>query len=207
MSSRRRLSALSLWTLAVASALAACSDEDGTIDATDPPRLDIVELFADDGTRLVRYAPGSAVPAPCEGRLIVRVGSGDGPSRLDNWELRPPGACGSINNCGFVVARVLDPDGEELATGSAAAVDVSVPTAELSLSVTYRLTAELRQGRTGDVFTVPDEATGERVPVRAETTFSLDEATCPTPGPGMGGAAGSGGGPLGGWGGLGGAAG
>lgn len=207
MSLRRRLSAISLWTLVVACALAACSDEDGPTDTTNPPELDIVELFANDGTRLVSHPPGGTLPAPCDGRLVVRVASGDVPSRLDDWELRPPGTCGTSTNCGFVFARVLDADGVELATGSVATVDVPVPTAELDLNETYRLTAELRQGRTGEVFTVRDEASGERVPVRAETTFTLEAATCPSQEPGMGGAGGGGAPPSGGAGGLGGAAG
>lgn len=209
MSPTRSLSPLPLWSLALACAIAACSDDTTETDTSGPPSLDIVELLANDGVVLTSYDPGDTVPMPCDGRLIVRVGSGDVSTRLENWELRPPGTCGSIENCGFVLARLLEEDGTELARGTAAAVDVPVPTVEVPAGVTYRVTAELRQGTSGEPFTVTDEETGEEVPVMAESTVTLEAATCPEPGPGLGGGPGVGGAGgvngLGGMGGLGGA--
>lgn len=178
---------LRFWTFAfLASALAACSDDDDSPPPapTEPPALEIVALLTSDGTRLRSYAPGSPVGEPCDGQLTVRVGPADGAGRLIDWELRPPGTCGRIVNCGYVQVRLSDSSGEELATGSAASTRVLLNAGELSPTSEYRVTALLRQGTTGEVVTVLDETTGETSPIEAEANFTVEAQSCPEPAPG-----------------------
>src|SRR5690606_18039412 len=161
-----------------------------------------------DGAQLQSFAPGDPVGQPCDGRLTVRVGPADDAGRLENWELRPPGACGRIAQCGYVSVRLLGAAGLELATASAASVHVPLDVTGIDLGSGYRITAELRRGTSGEVFTLIDEATGEPAALMADTPLTLEARTCPEPvgtggaggASGMGGSAGEGG--LGGLGGM-----
>jgi hypothetical protein len=194
-----RLFALCSWAASIALTVGACSDDDTSPQGpTEPPELEIVRILSNDGTRWNSYVPGDDVDQPCDDQLTVRVGPADNAGRLLNWELRPPGNCGRINNCGYVVVRILE-GSRELARGSAAAVNVPVDVANVPLGTPLRVSVELRQGTTGELFTVQDTETNEPVPLIGEAALSLRPRQCPSapgggggmPGSGLGGAGGN----------------
>lgn len=211
----RRAFRPSILLVPLACAFAACSDDDDTdLGSSTPPTLEITGYAVSNGTSLDEVKVNQPVAQPCDGSLLVRLGPTDGAGRLVDWDLRPPGSCGRINQCGFISVRVLSADGSELGAASAASIQVAVDLTGVEPQGDARVVAELRQGTSGDVFTVRDPETRERVPVRAEAPLTLVSRTCPSADPGGGGAGGLGGGPsdgssgaggLGGLGGFGGA--
>jgi hypothetical protein len=88
-------------------------DDDDSADQPIGPsgdvELKITGLFNDDGAKFER-ADADEVQLGCNGAIHVEVGPRDGPAALVNWLLRPPGTCGSFDQCGYVVLR-LDPSG------------------------------------------------------------------------------------------------
>lgn len=208
MSISRRLSRGPSWIAARAglavACFVACSDEDtAPTPPPEPPALTIEGFLSSDGERLETFAPDETVGAPCDGLLAVLVGPVDNAGRLGEWELRPPGTCGRIASCAYLVARLFDDSGAELATAAAATARVPLAVAQVPTGAGYRVTVELRQGATGELVTVDAEDADEPVPRIAEATLDLEARTCPT-GPGSGGAPGGTGGSAPGEGGLGG---
>lgn len=167
-----------------------------------PPELTIEGFVSSNGERLERFAPGDTVDAPCDGRLTILVGPAANAGRLGEWDLRPPGACGRLASCAYLVARLFDEAGAELAMAAASLVRIPLDVSEIPPAAGYRVTVELRQGTTGELVTVEDDE-GEPVPRMAEVTLGLEAQECPVA-PGLEGAPGGSGGSAPGEGGLGG---
>ncbi len=195
---------------AAATPVGGCSDDDSgsdtTVDDQDPPTLEIVKFLTNDG--VTHAADVERITLPCDRTLIVSVGPNPSPGLLENWVLRPPDACGSLAQCGYLLARFDPTDDGESVRVSAAQTNLSLDLGSVNLAGEHRIRVELRQGETGKVFVDEDES-----PVFAEATVSFDPVDCPSgiggaggASGGLGGADGSGGsvGGLGGAGGLGG---
>lgn len=173
----------------MAAGFTACSDDDAPSPPPPPPELTIEGFLASNGERLERFDPGDTVDTPCDGRLTILVGPATNASRLGEWDLRPPGSCGRIASCAYLVARLFDASGTELAMAASALVQVPVDVSETPPAEGYRVTVELRQGSTGELVTVENDD-GEPVPRMAEATLGLATQQCPD-------ASGSGGAPAG----------
>ena len=100
-------SSLRTWTgIACAGCLAvsACGgDDDGSnssVGPTGPVELSITGFLNNRGEAFDRDA--ERVELSCDGTINVLLGPRSGDS-LTNWLLRPPGACESFEQCGYVV--------------------------------------------------------------------------------------------------------
>lgn len=172
--------------LALACFVACSDDEDVAAPPPPPPELTIEGFLSSNGDRLERFHPGDTVSAPCDGRLTILVGPAANAGRLGEWDLRPPGACGRLASCAYLVARLFDESGTELAMGAASLVRIPLDVSDVRPAAAYRVTVELRQGTTGELVTVEDDA-AEPVPRMAEATLGLEAQQCPIA-PGSGGA-------------------
>lgn len=90
--------------LAACSLLSACGDDDDDdntpVGPSGPVELSIEGFLNNEGESFDRDA--GEVVLSCDGTINVRFGPRSG-SSLQNWALRPPGACESFDQCGYIV--------------------------------------------------------------------------------------------------------
>ncbi len=183
---------------AIACAVVACSDDDDSSEATpmDPPTIELVRFRGSDGEAVDADAGSISL---CDDHLLtVEIGpDSDEDGLLDNWFLRPPDACGTVAQCGYVVTTVTSESGDESVTVQAASSIIEVDLASIQpFSGEYTVRVELHQGETGEAFLVED------APVADEATLSFSTHTCESGAGGAGGVGGAGGAGLGGAGGA-----
>jgi hypothetical protein len=183
---RLRTSAAASCTLLLAAlALTGCSEDDGG-DAfvQPPPRLAILSVL---NTRNEGWRAGDEagtdhtlrLGCPASQALIVGFGPPDpngDPLSLENWLLRPPSACGSRRQCGYVSLTVTAPSGVEY-TAQAASAQAGVASSAFGapafVSGPYRFNARLLASD-GTEFLVGN------APVVAEVTLNVEaSAECP----------------------------
>jgi len=95
-------------TLIIASLLAGCGGDDTSsttsIGPTGIVSLSITGFLNDAGEEFER--DNSGVTLSCSGSISVKLGPiVDG--TLENWLLRPPGACSSVSQCGYITLDLL----------------------------------------------------------------------------------------------------
>ena len=120
--------------------LDACGGDEPPPPPPEPPRLTVEALQVVGGGRW-SLGQDDGLTLGCEGaEVLVELGPGEAADEIDDWILRPPGACGGIDRCGFVTVT-LDPGfDEETIVDSASRI---VPMA-LSAPGSHRLLIEFR---------------------------------------------------------------
>lgn len=136
---------------------AACGDDDEgrePLPPPGPPEIGVVSVSTMPGQT---WTPGDELPVAldCALRVIVNVGPAPG-GVLTNWTLRPPEACGAIQNCGYVVVSLLDEDGERLFGTAGAQTSLGVDVSSGSVEAVRRLRVELFDGNTEEPFLLED---------------------------------------------------
>lgn len=184
-------------------AAVACSttstDDDSTVDRTDPPVLAFLGATAADGTAF--DADASEIELGCDARLTFHFdrASNEEPSTA-LWDMQPPGLCADdeTDACGYLRVDLESDSGDRLARSEAALYDVFTDLSSLREDVAL-VRAVFIQGTTRQPY--------ERKGKTFEKTWSVEivvPSDCGSSG-GSGGGSGSGGSPpLGGAGGLGG---
>ena len=124
------------------SALSACGgDDDGSdepVGPSGPVELRIEGFMNNQGESFERDA--DEVVLSCDGSINVLFGPRSG-ADLENWVLRPPGACESFVQCGYIVLAAT-PEGAEATRTAGASTTLRVP---VSAGV-HRLDAVLYDG-------------------------------------------------------------
>jgi len=181
LSSRQKFQwAAALFTAAFA--LVACSKNKSNGAESDLLSL-VFEGF--QNAQGVMFEPGEPIEVPCDGRITVHLGpSEEAPHLLDHWELRPPGTCGDIVQCGFIELTLDYKDGTSRRVNRASLAIVLEE--ELVSPGWERITARLKSGQADRIY----EVDGRPVQVATEVTLSMEscEGTGGAPGDGgMGG--------------------
>lgn len=134
------------------SALSACGgDDDGNdepVGPSGPVELRIEGFMNNQGESFDRDADD--VVLSCDGSINVLFGPRAGAS-LENWVLRPPGACESFEQCGYIVLSGT-PEGGSPNYTAGASTTISLPVG----AGPYRLDADLYTGE-GEPFLQDDE--------------------------------------------------
>ena len=107
-----------MLTVGAALCIGCGSDDEGKPAAPPPPPSVSIEAVQAVGGG--SWSPGAAgtLELGCEAqqRVVVAV-------KTTDWTMRPPGACGSLANCGYLLLRV-DPESEHERQAGAAAESV-----------------------------------------------------------------------------------
>jgi len=184
------------------SALSACGgDDDGNdepVGPSGPVELRIEGFMNNQGESFDRDA--AEVVLSCDQSINVRFGPRDG-ADLENWVLRPPGACESFEQCGYIVLKATPEAGEPVYTAGASTT-LRVPAG----TGVHRLDAVLYDGE-DEEFLQDDEPVEDSLSgVEFSAPVGCEPGTTSSGGSGSGGGTGSGGTSSGGFGGEGGGA-
>lgn len=158
----------------------ACSDGESSGGELAPPTLRIETIQNASGES---FEKGEAILATCDGRLTVLLGPSELAGFLDDWNLRPPGTCGSLPQCGTIQLTVFEED-VILAEISRASLAVVVDLAPEVLENATDFRVELIEDGTGAPFLVAGAKVADQWPVQIRATED-----CPQPN-GMGGSGG-----------------
>jgi len=185
------------------SALSACGgDDDGNdepVGPSGPVELRIEGFMNNQGESFERDAAN--VVLSCDGSINVLFGPRDG-ADLENWVLRPPGACESFVQCGYIVLKAT-PEAGEPAYTAGASTTLRVPAG----SGVHRLDAVLYDGEDEEFLQDEEPVEDSLSGVEFSAPGGCEPATTSTGGTGSGGGTSSSGTSSGGVGGEGGAAG
>jgi hypothetical protein len=161
----------------------ACGSDDGTDtpDVVEPTTLSIAELRPSGGDAW-RAGDPEPVALGCDRLLGVAL-------ELTNWTLRPRGACGSLDQCGYVHAELTTPSGAAVSIDTALASFVfDLGGVELSSDEAATIRVELRDGD-GEPFEQPaDEVLSDALEVALDGSV---DAGCESGSAGAGGQSGA----------------
>lgn len=133
-----------------------------------PPTLQF--LGAENADSEMFAASESRLDLGCSPRATFLLGPSETtPGLLDNWQLRPPGNCGSTAACGYLNLSFLGAEDEVLFEVNQASLAVVVDFSEDPLPIS-RVVASLVQGNSGQFYS-NESAAAEPPPVQA--TWSL----------------------------------
>lgn len=184
----RWLMRLSIVGMACQACLVACKKDKKSSEPTfGPPslRFEGAENAVGDS-----FAVGESVVVACDPRITLLLGpSSDAVGLLDNWVLRPPGACRGQLQCGFVRVSLLDAEERVLLQSDQASILPVLDLKTVELAEVKVAKAELINGSDGSSHMVSEEA------VVAVWELELLSADCPPSS--QGGAGGGGGAPVG----------
>jgi hypothetical protein len=159
-----------LWLGLMGLGLEACSTDDvglGTARGPDDLAIDKVET-----TGIAVTKSGGPLELGCSAPILVWIGPYDrNDDKLGDFTLAPPGDCGTLTNCGWIV---LTPNSSDKYATQAiqSPVELNLPT-EMRTAGTLTLHVELR-----DVWGDPVR-TGDGKPLSANFEVELPEQNCP----------------------------
>lgn len=189
----RRVLAFSVTALLSVAAFQGCNKEEG--DSADPLTPPTLEFLGASNSTGEEFEPGEDLEIACDGYLTLHLGpKGSAAGTILDWTLRPPGVCGSLEQCGYVSIELLEGDGTPVASFDQAVASPFLNLSDASLSQVETLRATLILGNSR----VPFEHEG--VPVSAVWDGSISR-NCEASGsggadgidPGSGGGSGTGG--------------
>jgi len=163
-----------LWLSSAALGLvvcAACNNDATTVDTAvenaDPPTLVVLGALRADGQAF--DAKSKTVDLGCDARVTFRFGLRESTGQLENWLLRPPGACGEIVACGYLRVTLETDGGNLVLARDGAQLDVLFDVGGVDVRGVRRVRAQLFEGDTMEPYLVDDETIEASWGVRIET--------------------------------------
>lgn len=180
-----------------------CKDKTSSEEGFGPPSLLFLGAQNADGAAF--DVEDEVVEVACDPRVTFRLGpSSDLEGVLDNWVLRPAGACRGQLQCGFVRLDLRDEHDEILMTSDQASINFVVDLSGQELAEVRAVTALLINGNNGNLYLREGAPVADRWDVRLSSVDCESSHGGAGGDSGTGGKSGTGGASLGGAGGFGG---
>lgn len=144
----RRLFCLSLLTASASVGVQACKKKnEGTVAPLVPPVLEFLGASTPSGRE---FEPGNEIEVGCDASLTFHLGpEGDSPGTIENWSLRPPNVCGSLQQCGYISLDLFSDAGDLLASYEQAVASPYVDLSDVDLPEVAEIRATLILGNSG----------------------------------------------------------
>ncbi len=189
----RRILWLSILSTCSVVGVQACKKkDDGAPAPLVPPSLEFLGAETPSGDE---FDPEADIEVGCDRSLTFYLGpEGDDSGTIENWSLRPPNVCGSLQQCGYVLLEVLSETGESLATFEQAVAAPYIDLSRVDLDSIREFRATLILGDSGVAYQNDGVVVSASWQARVSSTCeNLGGAGGGGPDAGTGGRAGTGG--------------